>query len=278
MVNPDGAKLYTRENANQIDLNRDAQLLSQPESEILRACFNLFQPHFCYNLHDQRTIFGAGDSGKPATVSFLAPSFNAERDINFVRQKAINVIAAMNETLQKHIPNQIGRFDDAFNINCIGDTFQYLNVPTILFEAGHFQCDYQREETRKFIFFAFLSSFEYIGENDIVINRSDDYLNIPQNKVVFYDFVCKNVKINYDTNIIITNFAIQFKESLFENKIRFDAYIVAIGDLENYFGHLEYDAKEALYSDDEDNIPKINQKADFCLDKSIKIVNGVINI
>ena len=31
MLNPDGAKLYTRENANGIDLNRDAQNLSQLE-------------------------------------------------------------------------------------------------------------------------------------------------------------------------------------------------------------------------------------------------------
>jgi murein tripeptide amidase MpaA len=32
ILNPDGALAYTRENANGIDLNRDAQNLSQPES------------------------------------------------------------------------------------------------------------------------------------------------------------------------------------------------------------------------------------------------------
>jgi len=276
MVNPDGAKLYTRENANQVDLNRDAQLLSQPESKILRECFNTFKPDFCYNLHDQRTIFGVGDSGKPATVSFLAPSYNEEREINEVRQKAINVIAAMNETLQEYIPNQVGRFDDSFNINCIGDTFQSLNVPTILFEAGHFQDDYDREITRKYIFMALLSGFKFISDNEIVSNRCDDYVNIPQNKVVFYDFVCKNVKINYGSIEKITNFAIQFKEVLTENQICFEAYIAEIGDLENYFGHFEYDAKEAQYSDNEDNIPKINQKADFYLDNNVKFVNGMI--
>ena len=276
MVNPDGATLYTRENANQIDLNRDSQLLSQPESKVLRECFEKFKPDFCYNLHDQRTIFGVADSGKPATVSFLAPSYNEERDINEVRQKAINVISAMNETLQKFIPNQVGRFDDSFNINCIGDTFQYLNVPTILFEAGHFQLDYDREETRKFIFFALISSFKYINENDLVVNRYVEYLNIPQNKVVFYDFVCKNIKINYDNNKIITNFAIQFKEELSENRICFNAYIVAIGDLENYFGHVEYDAKKALYSDHKNNIPELNQKADFNLGDNLKVINGLL--
>ena len=35
ILNPDGASLYTRENANSVDLNRDAQDLSQNESKIL---------------------------------------------------------------------------------------------------------------------------------------------------------------------------------------------------------------------------------------------------
>jgi murein tripeptide amidase MpaA len=66
ILNPDGAALYTRENANKIDLNRDSQNLTQPESNVLRAVFEDFKPHYCFNLHDQRTIFGAGDTGKPA--------------------------------------------------------------------------------------------------------------------------------------------------------------------------------------------------------------------
>lgn len=276
MVNPDGAKLYTRENANQIDLNRDAQALTQPESKALRAAFDSFAPDFCYNLHDQRTIFGAGDSGKPATVSFLSPSYNSKRDINENRLRAMNVIAAMNDALQPLIPGQVGRFDDSFNINCIGDTFQSMKVPTILFEAGHFQNDYEREQTRKFIFIALLSGIQFIDENVIVDNRMDDYLNIPQNKIVFYDIVYKNVKINYDGTTFITNFAVQLKEELFKNKLCFNAYIVNIGDLKEYCGHFEYDAKGAQYSDDKDNIPKLNQKAGFKLNNDIKIVNGMI--
>jgi hypothetical protein len=156
MVNPDGAELYTRENANKVDLNRDSVDLSQPESQLLRKTFDDFKPDFCYNLHDQRTIFGAGDDGKVATVSFLAPSYNENRDINEVRTKAMNVIVAMNDELQKHIPNQVGRFDDGFNRNCIGDMFTFLNVPTILFEAGHFQDDYDREYTKIKTFFMIL--------------------------------------------------------------------------------------------------------------------------
>nr|WP_315167390.1 M14 family metallopeptidase [uncultured Flavobacterium sp.] len=278
MLNPDGATLYTRENANKIDLNRDSQDLTQPESKLLRETFETFKPDYCFNLHDQRTIFGVSDTGKPATLSFLAPSYNEEREINESRLKAINLIASINEELQEYLPNQIGRFDDSFNINCIGDTFQYLGVPTLLFEAGHFANDYEREETRKYVFMALISSFTSLCENVIVSNGINKYLNIPQNKVVFYDFMYKNIKINYDGIEIITNFASQYKEELIENRVCFNAYVSQIGDLENYFGHFEYDAKGALYKDDFDNIPKLNQKADFYLDNNIKVVNGMIKI
>ena len=176
ILNPDGAYLYTRENANKVDLNRDAQDLTQPESLVLRGVFEVFQPDYCFNLHDQRTIFGVADSGKPATVSFLAPSYNEERDINATRLDAIRVINNINSVLQNYIPGQVGRFDDSFNINCIGDTFQSLGVPTILFEAGHFPDDYLREETRKYIFISLLVSFTTLSENDIVDKKNAKFL------------------------------------------------------------------------------------------------------
>ena len=277
MLNPDGAKAYTRENANGIDLNRDAQNLSQPESKVLRNTFDAFKPNYCYNLHDQRTIFGVNDSGKPATVSFLAPAFNENRDMNAVRSQAINVIVAMNDTLQKFIPNQIGRFDDSFNNNCVGDTFQSLNVPTVLFEAGHFPNDYEREETRKYIFIALLSGIEFLCENDIVVNKMNDYLNIPQNKVIFFDFIYKNVKINYDNKEKIINFAAQYKEVLLNNKVNFEARISQIESLDNFFGHIVFDAKGEMFSSNESSFPQIDQKADFCIGKSNRIVNGLLN-
>jgi len=275
MVNPDGAELYTRENANGVDLNRDSVDLTQPESQLLRQTFTDFKPDFCYNLHDQRTIFGTGDSGNVATVSFLAPSFNENREVNEVRSKAMNVIVAMYDELQKHIPNQVGRFDDGYNINCIGDTFISLNVPTILFEAGHFQNDYYREVSRKMIFIALISGLINIYENDIVYNKNDIYLQIPQNKIVFYDFIYKNVKINYDNKEKITNFAAQYKEELIEGKIQFNAYIAEIGDLKGKFGHFQYNAHKMMYFNEEDSIPKINQKANFTLGKDIIFVNGL---
>ncbi|UQD57059.1 M14 metallopeptidase family protein [Flavobacterium sp. K5-23] len=278
MLNPDGSNAYTRVNANDVDLNRDSQELSQPESIVLWEVFDDFKPHYCYNLHDQRTIFGVGDTSKPATMSFLAPSYNKKCEINESRLKAINLIAGINDILQQFIPNQIGRFDDSFNINCVGDAFQAIGVPTLLFEAGHYPDDYQREVTRKFVFFALVSSFIILSENDIVGNRMDDYLKIPQNSVVFYDFLYKNVKINYDGIEKITNFAAQYKEELIDDKICFNAYVSEIGDLEGKSGHYEYDANGVLYTDENDNIPEVGQKADFYLTKNIKFVNGLVKM
>lgn len=278
MANPDGAALYTRENANKIDLNRDSVNLSQPESKLLRKTFEDFQPNYCYNLHDQRTIFGLENSRKPATVSFLAPSYDESKDYNECRLKSVDVIVAMNKELQKYIPGQVGRFDDGFNINCIGDMFQSLNVPTILFEAGHFDGDYDREKTREMIFISVVTSLQYIHENDIVGNEKTEYLQIPQNKVVFYDFIYKNVKINYDCKEIITNFALQFKEELLDGKVNFVAYVAAVGDLKDNYAHYEYNAENKLYSDNEVSFPKIDQKADFSLDNDKHFVNGIKKI
>jgi len=275
MVNPDGAEIYTRENANKIDLNRDSIDLSQPESRVLRKVFDSFKPNYCFNLHDQRTIFGAGIDGNPATVSFLAPSYNEAREVNGVRAKAMQVIVAMNKELQKHIPEQVALFDDGFNPNCIGDQFTSQGVPTILFEAGHYQSDYYREFTRKMIFISLISGLQHIYENDIVGDNYAEYFQIAKNNAVFYDFLYKNVKINYDDKKIIANFAAQFKEELVDGEIQFNAYIVEIGDLKGKFGHYEYNAHKMLYEDSEENYPKIDQKANFTLGKVIKFENGI---
>lgn len=275
MLNPDGAAAYTRENANKIDLNRDAKDLSQPESNVLRNVFDTFQPDYCYNLHDQRTIYGVGATGKPATVSFLAPAFDEDRNWNENRKKAAAIIVAMNNELQKHIPGQVGRYDDSFNINCVGDTFQFLNVPTVLFEAGHFPDDYEREITRKYIFTALLKSIDYLSENLKVRNEIEEYLKIPQNKTNFFDFICKFININYDTNVKYFNFALQYKEVLSHNEILFEAYVSQIDNLETFFGHKEINVKGDSFINSLNQLPILNEKANFSIGNHTIFVNGI---
>ena len=275
MLNPDGCFLYTRENANSVDLNRDAFLATQPEMKVLRAVYEDFQPDYCYNLHDQRTIFGTEGFNLPATISFLSPAYNDEREYNDVRLSAIQVINKMNKVLQQYIPNQIGRFDDSYNVNCTGDYFTTQKTPTILFEAGHYNNDYDRDLVRKYVFTALLSSFSDSYENVIVDNELSNYLNIPQNNKSFYDFIYKNVKIIDNNEEKIINFAAQYTEVVSEGELKFVAEIVKIDDLQNFNGHIEYDCAGGLFSINGNNFPKIGDKASFFIDNLTKFNNGV---
>ncbi|GAA4935428.1 M14 family metallopeptidase [Algibacter agarivorans] len=238
ILNPDGAKAYTRINANQVDLNRDAQDLSQPESKVLKSVFKTFKPHFCYNLHGQRTIFSAGSTNKLATVSFLAPAQDEACTITPNRKIAMELIGVMNETLQDVIPNQIGVYDDAFNLNCVGDTFQSENVPTILFEAGHYPNDYERENTRELIYMSYISSLDYISKTDIKGDNFEAYLKIPENDKCFLDVIIRNAKIDET----LVDIGIQYQEKLVDNKVEFIPKVVKTQKLEKLFGHREIDA------------------------------------
>jgi len=234
VLNPDGAHYYTRVNANGVDLNRDALKQSQAESEVLQAIYNRFQPDVCFNMHDQRTIFSAGDTKKPATVSFLSPSFNELRDINEVRKRSMSLISSANSILQQIIPGQVGRYDDGFNINCVGDYFQQKGTPTVLFEAGHFPKDYAREETRKYIFLALFSMLLDIAYDEPVQSESL-YHQIPENKKLYYDVILRNLKLNKKS----TDVAIQYKEVLKDESIDFQPVIEKIEKLTSYYGHKE---------------------------------------
>jgi len=237
ILNPDGAEAYTRINANKIDLNRDAQDLSQPESVILREIYSSFKPHYCYNLHGQRTIFSAGKANKSATVSFLSPSQDMACTITENRKIAMEIISVMNFHLQKLIPEQVGIYDDSHNINCVGDMFQSLGTPTILFEAGHFTKDYQREKTRELIFHSYLVSLIYITENYVDGSKYLPYQQIPMNDKLFYDIILRNVEFeekNWDV-------AIQYQEILENESIKFSPKIEKIGNLNTFFGHKEID-------------------------------------
>ncbi len=235
ILNPDGARKYTRLNANEVDLNRDAQNLSQPESVILRNLYDEFKPDFCFNLHGQRTIFGVGDANKPATVSFLSPAADENRTVTESRLKAMEVIVFLNNNLQQQIPGQVGIYDDSFNINCVGDTFQSLGTPTILFEAGHYDSDYARDITREYIYQSLMLAIDVISNGITSENVQEAYFKIPQNEKTFYDIIIRNVKKgeeNVDVGIL-------YQEVLIENKIQFHPKIEKIENLNGFFGHRE---------------------------------------
>jgi inhibitor of KinA sporulation pathway (predicted exonuclease) len=237
MLNPDGARAYTRVNANQVDLNRDAKNLEEVESRILRKVFDEFKPDFCFNLHDQRSIFSAGPNENPATLSFLTPSEDLGRSVTPSREESMKVIAAIYKDLSTVIPERIGRYDDGYNSNCTGDAFQSLGVPTILFEAGHSNNDYQREQTREYVFIAILSGLNAIMNTSYKDIKPEIYFNIPENEKLFYDIILRNAEVKGE----IVDIAIQFKEVLKNSEVIF------LGVIENISKELAFFAHKEIY-------------------------------
>lgn len=246
ILNPDGAAAYTRINANGIDLNRDAHDCSQPESKVLKAVYDSFVPDFCFNLHDQRTIFNVGKEQKPATISFLSPAHDQERSISHTRGISMQLIEAMNNLLQELILGQVGRYDDSFNHNCVGDAFQMLNTPTILFEAGHYPDDYEREHTRMYIFYAMLKGVETIAKSEIQRYARDNYFEIPENSKLYYDILIKNVDQLNPSLPKNSDIGILYKEVLEFNAIKFIPFLDKTGDLNEFFGHKTYDCLDKV--------------------------------
>ncbi|MBA6155074.1 DUF2817 domain-containing protein [Tenacibaculum sp. S7007] len=236
LLNPDGAEVYTRVNSNNIDLNRDAVDLKAKESKVLRKILDGFNPDFCFNLHDQRTIFGVEGTNNPATISFLAPSEEETREITKGRKETMNVIVAMNSLLQQLIPNHIGRYTDEFYPTATGDNFQKLGHNTILIEAGHFPDDYEREIVRKYNFYALLQGIHHISIADNFKNHTS-YLAIPNNIKNFYDVIYRSKNNEKDV-------AYQYAEKVENGKFALALTKEKEGNLSSYLAHKEFNKKQ----------------------------------
>lgn len=229
MLNPDGSLNYTRVNAKNIDLNRDAVDRKALESRLLRTILENFKPNYCFNLHDQRTIFGVEGTKNPATISFLAPSEEESRKITAGRKLTMNVIVAMNNLLQKIIPDHIGRYTDEFYPTATGDNFQKLGFSTVLIEAGHFPDDYEREETRKFNFYALVQGVYHIATAPDY-KEYLPYFDIPNNQKNFFDIIEKTKNSTEAKGYL-------FVDKVVENTFTTETVLEKEGDLSNFLGH-----------------------------------------
>lgn len=242
MLNPDGAQAYTRENARQVDLNRDAAERTQPESQLLRRVFEDFKPDFCFNLHDQRSIYGVGETPVSATLSFLAPAADPERSLTPTRETAMGLIAGIHRRLAPGLPGGIGRYDDTFNIHCVGDQFQSAGVPTLLFEAGHYPGDYVREVTRRFAFEALLEALFLIAEGTFRDFGPEQYLAIPENRKSFADIQVWHPHHLNSRYAGLETLALQYEEVLRDGAIHLRPSLPEAGLTQAVFGHHYFDA------------------------------------
>jgi len=201
---------------------------------LLRSVLDEFNPKFCFNLHDQRSIFNVEGTKNPATISFLAPSEDLERSLTTGRKETMSVIVAMNAFLQKLIPNHIGRYTDEFYPTATGDNFQKLGHNTILIEAGHFKNDYSREITRKYNFYAILQGLYYISITEDFINH-EPYFSIPNNDTLFLDIIYTGLKVKDNGVETIEDIGIQHKFKVEDSRLVKYKCIEKRGDLSKHF-------------------------------------------
>ena len=255
MVNPDGTEVFDRRNAQEIDINRDFQGQASPEGRMLRGLRDEIQPHFGFNLHDQTTMWSAGNLGNPATISLLAPAYDEALSVNSVRLAAMQVIVEMNDALQLVIPDHVGRFNDEYEIRAFGDNFQALGTSTILIEAGGYADDPEKQHIRKLVFLSIIRGLLSIAKKTFLNTTSEAYFAIPDNKLKHFQILlrsCKlkteKVKLNQEAlNESEIEYSVDIgliaKENISEDlrSINYTYLVADIGDLSNRFGYKDID-------------------------------------
>ncbi len=228
MVNPDGAERFIRRNAQQIDINRDFNLTVTAEARILKALRASIHPHFGFNLHDQSTLWSVTGTGKPATLSYLAPAFEETLQINDTRKKAMLVIADLFQTMNGFLPGQIGLFNDEYEPRAFGDNFQKAGTSTILIEGGGLLHDGEKQEIRKYFFLSILSGLRAIASKSYEQQELENYFRIPGNGKDIFHLIIRNVHVNG----ITTSVGINYEELAEDGKTPQKQYTIAdIGDL-----------------------------------------------
>ncbi|MCF6364878.1 MAG: hypothetical protein L3J35_01620 [Bacteroidales bacterium] len=241
MLNPDGAEQFKRRNAQDIDINRDALRLAAPESNILMNLRDKLNADFGFNLHDQDIWYSAGNTKNPATLSFLAPTFNTAKDIDEKRKKSMQLIVSINNMLQEFIPGQTAKYDDTFMPTAFGDNIQKRGTSTILIESGGYKNDVEKQFVRKLNFISILHALKQIANKSFHKERVSLYDKIPFNKKnKLFDFILRNTTISgkfgeYNADIGIRS------RSLIEKDI---FTVDDIGDLSQNNAFYEVDLKK----------------------------------
>lgn len=248
MLNPDGAEVYTRRNAQGIDINRDFLAEQSPEARILKQIQQRVKPQFGFNLHDQGSLWSVQGSKKPAPISLLAPPADEQATVSPSRLKAIQIAAGINNLLQQQIPGQIGRWDDTFEPRSFGDNFQRLGMATILIESGGYIGDPERQFVRKLNFDGILFALQQIASGEYQNQSPDDYYRIPQNNKEIFHILIKNCRLQTQAATIQADIGLNYTEQFdLPKQSSTLVYTLAdIGDLHTYGAYEVIDANGAL--------------------------------
>ncbi|WP_185870489.1 M14 family zinc carboxypeptidase [Blattabacterium cuenoti] len=270
MLNPDGSEKFQRRNSVNIDLNRDVLRLQSPEIRILFYEIEKNHPHVLFNLHDQRSIYNIGDQFfNPAILSFLAPSVKGPIKITKERKKAMGLISSIAKNMKKVLPKigSIGRYSDELFPTATGDFFQNKGYPCVLFEAGFYPKDNQKEIIIKYNALSILTGFYFLSTKEKYLEKNyKSYFYIPENKKNLFDKIYRKVQIQKEKKKFLVDIGIMKYEEFdpVKRNINFISEIVDIGDLSHFFAYEDIMSHGKRFHGQEGrNFPKIGDREFF---------------
>jgi hypothetical protein len=181
MLNPDGAERFQRRNAQGIDVNRDARRLQTPEGRVLKAVRDRVEPDFGFNLHDQNAAVRVGRTDRGVAIALLAPAFNAARDVDEKRRRAMQVASLLIEVMRPLVGDHVAKYDDTYNPRAFGDLMGAWGASTVLIESGSWADDPQKQHLRRTNFVGILAALDAIATGRYAEYDPADYESLEYN-------------------------------------------------------------------------------------------------
>jgi hypothetical protein len=245
MLNPDGAERFTRRTAQLVDMNRDALALRTPEARILKTTRERFKPDFAFNLHDQDPRYTVGTTREITAIALLAPAFDEERTDNAIRTRAKKIAAVFAEAMNEFIPQNLAKWDDAYEPRAFGDSFQRWGTSTVLIESGGWRNDRDKMFLRKLNCVGLLATLAAIADGSYETADTQLYERIPFNTEFAYDLIIRNARFKASEKMaaLRVDLGINYEETVDSSgEVKLSATIMELGDLSTFTSFKEIDA------------------------------------
>ncbi len=195
MLNPDGAERFERRNAQSIDINRDALRLQTPEGKVLKALRDRFNPRVGFNLHNQSWRTSVGSPPRPASISLLSVAYDEARTENAGRKLTKQLCAVIRDALEPFAPEQIGRYDDEFEVRAFGDNITLWGTPVVLIETGPWPAAEPDAALLRLNFVAIVAALDALATG--AVDRADPqrYESLPMNESKMFSIIVRNATV-----------------------------------------------------------------------------------
>jgi hypothetical protein len=244
MLNPDGAEIPQRRNAQGIDINRDALRLQTPEGRALKALRDRFGAPIGFNLHNQNWRTSVGTTGKPAAMSLLAVAYDEARSDNPGRVRAKKVAAVIRDAIEPLAQGMIARYDDEFELRAFGDTLTKWGTSVVLIETGPYPGPEPDRALVRMNFVALLTALDRLATGLVDAADPGRYETLPFNQSNLLHTLVVNATVVSGTGVppFVADIGLSasrvVREVSGERRVGFEARIDDLGDLRVY-GALE---------------------------------------